>query len=290
MKTRPLLLTTVMLIFAVCTTFAQDGKYKIPPSKDVIPYSPQSPPLDFTANREKFLQRLAKQNNNPASMPGKDSFDINEIRKNPALFKQLVLEHRKDLTPFTRPNAVTGSQLESASITGSGFHLTRDINALADSYPSNNNNYHETPPSFAVANNVIYFAANDGIHGSELWRSDGTTAGTYMVKDIEPGSTGSDPSYIIAANGKVYFSAYTTADESKPWVSDGTDSGTLVLFKTTFPPNPEGYPHEFASLGNAVYFIAGSFRTDHLWKTDGTQAGTVQIDSRFYIESINSSR
>ena len=39
----------------------------------------------------------------------------------------------------------------------------------------------------------VYFSATDATHGDELWRSDGTAAGTVLVKDINPGSAGSVP-------------------------------------------------------------------------------------------------
>ena len=72
------------------------------------------------------------------------------------------------------------------------FHLTKDVNAQTDANPSDANDNNYTDP-FAILNNVMYFSADDGIHGTELWRSDGTAAGTFMVKDIETGDNASSP-------------------------------------------------------------------------------------------------
>lgn len=56
-------------------------------------------------------------------------------------------------------------------------------------------------------NNKVYFAANDGIHGHELWQSDGTEAGTRMLEDIAPGPFGSLPRAFIAFRDRLYFVA-----------------------------------------------------------------------------------
>ena len=45
-----------------------------------------------------------------------------------------------------------------------------------------------SPASFTVVEDTMYFVANDGIHGNELWKTDGTLSGTVMVKDINTGS------------------------------------------------------------------------------------------------------
>jgi ELWxxDGT repeat protein len=45
----------------------------------------------------------------------------------------------------------------------------------------------------ANVNGTLFFATNDGTHGTELWKSDGTAAGTAIVKDIFPGSTSAKP-------------------------------------------------------------------------------------------------
>ena len=123
-----------------------------------------------------------------------------------------------------------------------------------------------------MLNNVIYFAANDAIHGFELWRSDGTNAGTYMLKDILPGSESSSPSDITAVNDKIYFTAYTYDYGYQLGVSDGTENGTELL--TTGASS--NYPLEFVAFHSQVYFVAG-YNQDNLWKTDGTAAGTKEV-------------
>jgi ELWxxDGT repeat protein len=155
-----------------------------------------------------------------------------------------------------------------------GFHLTKDINTSTigsdpSNYPLN------APRSFAVLNNVSYFAASDGIHGRELWRSDGTAAGTYLVKDIYPGNAGGAGwAGIIAANGLLYFFAQDPDHGIEPWVSDGTELGTHLL-KDLNPGTFSSSPTQFAAANGTVYFVGTSYNgNDQLWKTDGTETGT----------------
>src|SRR4051812_22721585 len=61
------------------------------------------------------------------------------------------------------------------------------------------------PRRGARLNGVIYYDCRDEAHGDELWRTDGTAAGTFMVKDINPGSGGSLAQGFTTFNGYVYF-------------------------------------------------------------------------------------
>ena len=90
------------------------------------------------------------------------------------------------------------------------------------------------PQAFVTLNGVAYFRASDGIHGFELWRTDGTGAGTTMVTDLNPGSANGFPDSIAAVNGRLYFNGFDTADfkGSKVWQSDGSATGTSLLVDT----------------------------------------------------------
>lgn len=75
----------------------------------------------------------------------------------------------------------------------------------------------------------VVFLANNGALGFELWKSDGTAAGTTLVMDIEPGATGSTPTQMTTVGDLVYFVANTTASGSELWVTDGTEAGTHIV-------------------------------------------------------------
>ena len=130
-----------------------------------------------------------------------------------------------------------------------------------------------------VANDRLFFAANDGIHGPELWCTDGTEANTYMVKDLVAGPAGSNPQYLTALGNKMCFWTRAGADTGL-YITDGSDTGTHLLVSHIFTPNSE-----HAVMNNKLYFFADSLDvlySSSLWVTDGTPAGTMWLDHAFY--------
>lgn len=135
-----------------------------------------------------------------------------------------------------------------------------------------------------MSNSVWLFTANNGTNGAELWRTDGTTAGTALVKDIYSGSYGSSPGALTElGNGRVVFTANDGVHGNELWVTDGTAAGTSLL-KNIDPADPAygGNPVNITALGDgrAVFTTTISRLNDSgdLWVTDGTAAGTVQIE------------
>lgn len=120
-------------------------------------------------------------------------------------------------------------------------------------------------------NDMLYFAANDGFHGTELWRTDGTVEGTEIVADIAPIS--SFPTELTVFNGDLYFSA-SNNDGEELWKSDGTESGTVPV-KDIFEGPDGSFPRYLTVFRDQLYFAARSeFEGYELWKTDGTSDGT----------------
>jgi ELWxxDGT repeat protein len=120
----------------------------------------------------------------------------------------------------------------------------------------------------------VYFSANDGVHGSELWVTDGTAAGTRLVADVVPGPGSSDPTALAGGAGRVYFQAGAWFDR-RIWVSDGTLKGTRPLFDPLIDPLGAGY-WSLAFI-DGILLARESGSPGPLWRTDGTIAGTFVV-------------
>src|SRR4051812_13608992 len=121
-----------------------------------------------------------------------------------------------------------------ARAAGSAY-LVKDINTAPDPQATSQ------PQDLVTINQVVYFSAEDASNGRELWRSDGTAAGTTIVKDISPGVAGSNPSNLINVGGTLFFSANNATSGIELWKSNGTATGT-VLVRDIFPGAGAGSP------------------------------------------------
>lgn len=131
-----------------------------------------------------------------------------------------------------------------------------------------------------LGNSILFPAFSDGA-GFELWVSDGTEAGTKLVKDINPGRAGSFPREFFAAGPRVYFLAWSEGFGEELWCSDGTGDGTRMLLDANVGVG-SGFYYEFVGFEGRLYFGArvedGDFFDDgELWSSDGTLEGTEQL-------------
>lgn len=121
------------------------------------------------------------------------------------------------------------------------------------------------------------FKANDGTNGSELWSTDGTEAGTTMLKEVLPGAGGGVSNASVLFQNLLLFTANDGVHGKELWVSDGTADGTTLLADIllgTSECNPLGY----RIIGNTLFFYATTNATGReLWKYDLTPLGTQDI-------------
>ena len=121
-----------------------------------------------------------------------------------------------------------------------------------------------------------FFAADNGVNEQQLWKTDGTEAGTVMVKVINA-SAGADVQVLASISGKAVFTADDGINGQELWVTDGTEAGTVML-KDINPGSAGTSIETFAVAGNVLYFGAyDSVNGTELWKTDGTAAGTALV-------------
>ena len=123
---------------------------------------------------------------------------------------------------------------------------------------------------------------------TELYISDGTQAGTYLLKDIKPGIAGSDPTYFMFFQNKMYFTAEDGTSGRELWVTDGTSAGTM-LFKDLNPGLGDGINELSAGIYNNRMYFKGN---NKLWSTDGTPSGTnlfmdIGISASNYFVIVN---
>jgi ELWxxDGT repeat protein len=198
------------------------------------------------------------------------------------------------LNYFLANDGTHGSEVWVTDGTEAGTRLLLDINpGPAMSVFVSTRSFIYGNEFFALGDKV-YFFADDGIHGKQLWSTDGTADGTTRVTDIfEPNVM------FTSAMTLGNIGTFVTSDATngwRLWKTDGTANGTSVL-KSFYPSNNPAYAtREFVAADGRLLFIANDgTHGAELWVTDGTEAGTTILEltpgpegkTPFRLKSIN---
>ena len=109
------------------------------------------------------------------------------------------------------------------------------------------------PTNLAAVGSTLYFAGNDGVHGAQLWSSNGTSGGTAMVADIN-GTATANVANLTNVNGTLYFTAYTLSG-GLPGVAERRDGGGTVQ-DTSLSTGGSTIPTALTADGQGLYFTA----------------------------------
>lgn len=192
--------------------------------------------------------------------------DINPGTSDSDISDRMVIMNNK--VYFSAYSANNGRELWVSDGSATGTFMLKDI---APGEASSN-----APMLYKIAKagNLIYTVCNLPETGQELWRTDGTEAGTILVKDIQPGAGSSIPNIQGTLGTKVLFTSDDKINGREPWISDGTSAGTFLL-KNIFPGGISSSPDHFVELnGKAIFAAYDDLHGQELYETDGTSAGT----------------
>ena len=168
-------------------------------------------------------------------------------------------------------DGINGVALWKSDGTEAGTVMVNDPNpGIGNGYSLEESSYR-----LAVADDFFCFETFDGIHGIEIWRSDGTAAGTGLLKDINPGAEGTGTASFTGAGSFIYFLVFGAAGR-EIWKTDGTESGTVVVS----PVKPE-FPASFYAVGSRIFYTGPHRRFGQGTVDDGWHGRGHAADRRF---------
>ncbi|NQT14083.1 MAG: hypothetical protein HQ582_15120, partial [Planctomycetes bacterium] len=193
---------------------------------------------------------------------------------------------------FVADDGTNGEELWKSDGTEAGTVLVKDINSGSGyQYPYGDGPLQSFPRDLTVVNGKLFFSAEDADHGSELWMSDGTGAGTVLVKDIVTGThtddygtypNSSNPQNLTDVNGTLFFTADDGETGRELWKSNGTASGTVLVKDIVTGTHTDDYgtypnasnPQNLTDVNGTLFFTADDGDTGReLWKSNGTASG-----------------
>jgi ELWxxDGT repeat protein len=167
---------------------------------------------------------------------------------------------------FGADNGADGAELYSYD--GQTTSIVKDINPGAAA---------SSPEDLVVIGGKILFTADDGT-GRELWRSDGTDAGTQMVEDINPTGKSFPDQLTLRTSKTIYFVADDGTNGVELWKSNGTAKGTKMV-EDINPGDADSAPAELTAFKNGLFLFTADNGTNgrEMWRTDGTAGGTFMV-------------
>ncbi|MFH0761630.1 MAG: ELWxxDGT repeat protein [Bacteroidota bacterium] len=169
---------------------------------------------------------------------------------------------------FCADDHTNGYALWNSDGTANGTYMIRDFHMHTSSY-----NGHVTP--LIVFNNKLYLEVVNGDPVTELWVTNGTDAGTALLKSINANGN-SHMTGFTEMNGSLYFAANDGTNGTELWKSNGIPMGTLML--KDINGSGDSDPANLTVFKDKLYFSAtDEFQDEELWVSDGSALGTSKL-------------
>jgi ELWxxDGT repeat protein len=172
---------------------------------------------------------------------------------------------------FFAATMATGREPWYSDGTPAGTHPLGDVFAGVDS--SRTNSPDERGAEGVFLGPTLLFAANDGVHGNELWTSNGTPDSASLLVDLYPGDPGSDPAWFTRIGNLVYFVATVPGEGRELWRTDGTPGGTVLVADLRIGPD-SSLPHDLVAHDGTIFFTASDgVNGSELWYLESQAKG-----------------
>ena len=175
---------------------------------------------------------------------------------------------------FTAVDPIARKELFVSDGTLAGTHMVKDIN------PENGWCWWciIEIENLKVINNKVVFRAGNSVSGREMWVSDGTANGTFMLEDSNPGPTNSDADQFTVIGNKLFYRAYDASGNYRLHSTDGTVAGTHTINYRSDNGGASGI-NDFRAVGNnALLMLENGVYGWQWWFSDGTNSGTYLLD------------
>lgn len=192
-------------------------------------------------------------------------FLVRDIFPGPVSSYPAHLVEQRGLLYFTAVEPDHGVELWSSDGTGDGTRMVKDVQ------PGESDRKPEFPDLFDLtpAGDLLYFTATGNAIG--LWRSDGTEAGTFALKEA---GVSNGPGSLAAVGNTLFFVAADEQSGQELWKTTGTQETTAIVKDIVAGPDSANV-FDLTAVNGTLFFTADSRRS--LWRSDGTHDGTVQI-------------
>ncbi|MFN6464741.1 MAG: ELWxxDGT repeat protein [Nostoc sp. DedVER02] len=201
-----------------------------------------------------------------------DNADVQLLNSNSSVIQTSAQSGNTNET--INANLGAGTYYVRIYISGANTYYTLDLSGSpqASMLDLNSGSGSSNPSNLTAGSNILYFTANDGSTGSQLWKSDGTVANTTRLTNINPGNF--NPANLTVFNNKLYFSANDGSKGRELWVYDGTQA---QIVSDINPNSGSSNPSNLTVVGNKLFFTADDgTHGQELWQYNGTTFALVK--------------